>query len=81
MLPSPLNEPLCNFFLQQPKQQKQISLPNYILFRRILKSTPSPPLHMGRRLDTRCQDTGSLGLKHLPQIVLALAGLVGLPRR
>lgn len=37
MVPSHLNEPYVTSFLQQPELQKQISLPNYVLFRLILK--------------------------------------------
>ena len=75
MVPSHLCKPYVTsffFLLQQPELLKQISLPNHVLFRLILKSVHIPLSHINRWLDTRCWSKSSLGFKHLPQIVLRL---------
>lgn len=77
MSPSHSNGPLHNFFLRQPEQQKQMSLPNYTLFSLISKPARNPPPHISGRLDTRCRGTSGLGFKLLLHIALTLASPPG----
>lgn len=75
MVSSHLCKPYVTSLLQQPELLKQISLPNHVLFRLILKWVHIPLSHIHRWLDTRCWGKSSLGFKHWPQIVLKLPRL------
>lgn len=65
MLPSHLNESYVTLLQQQQQEQKQISLPNYVLFGLILKLVHILSGRIHRRLDTRCWAKISLGFKTL----------------
>lgn len=75
MVSSHLRKPYVTSLLQQPELLKQISLPNHVLFRLILKWVYIPLSHINRWLDTRCWGKSSLGFKHWLQIVLKLPHL------
>lgn len=75
MVSSHLCKPYVTSLLQQPELLKQISLPNHVLFRLILKWVYIPLSHINRWLDTRCWGKSSLGFKHWLQIVLKLPHL------
>lgn len=69
--PSHPKEPLHNSLLQQPEQQKRVSLPNHILLRLLGRSALVPhrtAAHTGCWVPGA--SSGHLGVKHLPQIIL-----------